>query len=85
MADDFDNKLKILKDKINQAKPKSTEYDRKKPESAFSVSVELMAGVLVGVVLGYLIDQYLDTKPIFMVIFLLFGAMAGFWNIIRRK
>lgn len=44
---------------------------------------ELVAGVLVGSGIGYLLDQQFGTKPIFLIILLMFGMAAGFVNIAR--
>jgi len=46
-------------------------------------SSELVAGVLVGGFVGYLLDQWLGSKPWLMVICLVFGIMAGFRNLYR--
>ncbi len=44
---------------------------------------ELLAGVLVGCGIGYLLDRQLGTSPLFLIPFLLVGMAAGFWNIYR--
>lgn len=47
------------------------------------VGVELVAGVLFGLALGYGIDWWLDTKPWGMIILVFLGAIAGFMNVYR--
>ncbi|MBJ7416911.1 MAG: AtpZ/AtpI family protein [Niveispirillum sp.] len=47
------------------------------------VGVELVAGVLFGLALGYGIDWWLDTKPWGMIIMIFLGAIAGFMNVYR--
>jgi ATP synthase protein I len=49
----------------------------------FRVVTELVAGIVVGGGLGYLLDKWLGTKPFLLLLFLLLGAAGGFWNIIR--
>jgi ATP synthase protein I len=56
-------------------------------ESAMGVGLragsELSAGVLVGCGVGYVLDRQFDTSPIGLIIFLMIGFAAGFWNIYR--
>jgi ATP synthase protein I len=49
----------------------------------FRVVTELVAGIVVGGGLGYLLDKWLGTKPFLLLLLLLLGAAGGFWNIIR--
>jgi ATP synthase protein I len=51
--------------------------------TTYRVFVELLAGVLVGGGLGWLLDQQFGTRPWLMLAFLLLGITAGFWNVIR--
>jgi ATP synthase protein I len=44
---------------------------------------ELFAGVLVGAGIGYGLDLQFGTKPLMLLIFMMFGMAAGFWNIYR--
>lgn len=50
---------------------------------AFRVLSEFVAAVLVGTGLGFGLDRLLGTSPIFLIVFLLMGAAAGFWNVYR--
>jgi ATP synthase protein I len=47
------------------------------------LSVELVAGVLVGTGIGWLIDRWLGSAPWGMVLFLLLGFAAGVFNVMR--
>jgi ATP synthase protein I len=47
------------------------------------ISIELVTTVAVGTVLGYGIDTWLGTMPIFLIVFLLFGGAAGVMNAYR--
>ena len=51
--------------------------------TTYRVFVELLAGVLMGGGLGWLLDQQFGTRPWLMLAFLLLGIAAGFWNVIR--
>lgn len=46
-----------------------------------SIGITLVAATLIGLFAGIYIDDYLDTKPWFTIIFLVFGIIAGFKNI----
>jgi ATP synthase protein I len=49
----------------------------------FRIAAELVASVLVGAGLGYGLDSWLDTKPLFMVLMVLLGFAAALMNIFR--
>jgi ATP synthase protein I len=49
----------------------------------FRLSSELVAGVLVGAGLGWLIDRWLGTLPWGMFVFALLGFTAGVLNVMR--
>src|SRR5579863_6782257 len=49
----------------------------------FRLSSELIAGVLVGAGLGWLIDRLLGISPWGFIIFLLLGFVAGVLNVMR--
>src|SRR5271165_6064324 len=51
---------------------------------AFQLSTELVAGVFVGGLLGWLLDRWLKTLPLFLVVFLLLGIAAGILNAVRE-
>ena len=47
------------------------------------VATDLLAGVLVGVFIGYNLDSYFETKPLWLIVFLMFGLGAGISNVIK--
>ncbi len=49
----------------------------------FRLSSELVAGVVVGALLGWLFDRWLGTSPWGLIVFLLFGFAAGVLNVMR--
>ena len=49
----------------------------------FQLSSELIAGVVVGALIGWGFDRLLSTSPFGMIVFLLLGFIAGVVNVIR--
>lgn len=49
----------------------------------FRLSSELIAGVLVGAVIGWGIDKLLSTSPWGLIVFFLLGFVAGVINVMR--
>ncbi|HEY1361467.1 MAG TPA: AtpZ/AtpI family protein [Xanthobacteraceae bacterium] len=49
----------------------------------FRLSTELVAGVLIGALIGWLIDRGLGISPWGMIVFVLLGFAAGVLNVIR--
>ncbi|MFO7831123.1 MAG: AtpZ/AtpI family protein [Desulfuromonadaceae bacterium] len=46
-----------------------------------SVGICMVASILIGMAMGYYLDQWLDTAPWMLLIFLGFGIASGFRNI----
>jgi ATP synthase protein I len=49
----------------------------------FRLSAELVAGVLFGAAIGWLLDRWLGISPWGMIVFLLLGFAAGVLNVVR--
>ena len=49
----------------------------------FRLSTELVAGVLVGAGIGWLLDRWLGISPWGVIVFLLLGFVAGVLNVMR--
>ena len=81
------NSIKDLKSKIEKISKKNKNESLPKKEKAlnfgFKISTEIVAALVVGVGIGILVDKFLGTKPFGLIIFFIFGALAGFLNIYR--
>lgn len=51
---------------------------------AFRISVELVSALGVGLGIGWLLDQWLGTRPWLMVVFIVLGGGAGILNVYRQ-
>ncbi len=47
------------------------------------VGVELLSALIVGVGIGWLLDRWLHTRPLFIAVFVLLGGAAGMFNVWR--
>ena len=82
-----EDKLKQLKERIDTAETYNTPPPKQKKQSGagfgFKISTEIIAALVVGVGIGLIVDKYLGTKPFGLIIFFIFGAIAGFLNVYR--
>jgi len=81
---DLDDRLRRLRERT----PKEEEQGARPPTQsaygfAFRVGVEMVAALAVGGGIGWLLDRWLGTMPIFLLIFFLLGAVAGLLNVFR--
>jgi ATP synthase protein I len=81
-------RLNTLDGKLTKAKalsqpPVDTEGRGRAMGQALKLSVELVAGVVVGGGIGWALDQLFGTKPILMLVFLVLGAASGIMNVMR--
>ncbi len=51
---------------------------------ALQVAIEMVGPLAVGVGIGWLLDDWLATAPLFLLVFFLLGAAAGGLNVYRR-
>ena len=47
------------------------------------VGVELLSALIVGVGIGWVLDRWLHTRPLFIAVFVLLGGAAGMFNVWR--
>ena len=76
-----------LKDRLKNAR-KKLKVEKENPQTsnigqAFKLSTELVAAVLVGTIIGFILDNWFDTKPWLIITFFFVGVVAGITNVIR--
>jgi ATP synthase protein I len=83
-------RLQRLGDRLNAAsRHPENGPDPRSPDRAsafavgFRMSTELVAGVVVGAVIGWLFDRWLGLSPWGLIVFLLLGFAAGVLNVMR--
>ena len=79
--------LEELNKKIDHFDNKKQEKTKNRKQSGagfgFKISTEIIAALVVGVGIGLIVDNYFNTKPVGLIIFFIFGAIAGFLNVYR--
>ena len=81
--DEFKTRLKLAKDRIKKSEIKNDEKSSSNIGHAFKISTELLAAVIVGTIIGFILDNWFDTKPLFILIFFFLGFAAGILNVVR--
>ena len=80
---DFKTRLEIAKSKIKKQVQSDSEKKGSFMGSAFKLGTELVAAVVVGTIIGFILDSWFDTKPWLIIIFFFLGAAAGMLNVVR--
>ena len=81
---DFKTRLKIAKDKIkNNSIITDNNENSSFIGSAFKLGTELVSAVLVGTIIGFILDTWFDTKPWLIILFFFLGSIAGILNVIK--
>ena len=80
------NELEKKIDKVKKSRIKDDKYHQKPAVNysiAINISIELMTGIGLGVFLGLMIDNYLQTKPLMLIICFILGTLIGFLNMYK--
>ncbi len=81
--DQFKTRLEIAKNKISKRSKVSKDSQSSKLGIAFKMSTEMVAAVVVGTIIGFILDNWFGTKPWLILIFFFVGVIAGILNVIR--
>lgn len=78
--------LRKLGDRLDGVERERAARNSKPPPNAmgmaFRFAIEIVVALFVGGGLGWLMDHYLHTKPVFIIVLSLLGGAAGIRNII---
>ncbi len=81
--DRFKTRLEIAKSKILKRSKISKHSSSSKLGIAFKMSTEMVAAVVVGTIIGFILDNWFGTKPWLILIFFFVGVIAGMLNVFR--
>ena len=80
---EISTRLEIAKKNIKRSQIKKGGANVTSYGKALKISTELVAAVFVGATLGFLLDNWFDTKPLLTICFFFMGVAAGILNVIR--
>ena len=80
---EISTRLEIAKKKIKKKQIKNNGSNAASLGKALKISTELVAAVLVGTTLGFILDNWFDTRPWLTISFFFMGVVAGILNVIK--
>jgi len=84
---DLDDRLRRLRERAPEEEEKVVPRGGNSPQTAygfaFRIGVELVVALAVGGGIGWLLDHWLGTLPLFLLVFFVLGAVAGLLNVFR--
>lgn len=88
LPDDADKRdLDAFEARLEAAKAKAVPEPRQIAVTALAkgtrYAFEIAATTIVGAGIGLLLDRWLETRPWLMLLFLMLGIAAGFWNLLK--
>ena len=80
---EISTRLKIAKKNIKKVKENNRSTNAASLGKALKISTELVAAVVVGTTIGFLLASWFDTKPVLMIWFFFMGVAAGMLNVFK--
>ena len=80
---EISTRLKIAKKNIKNNNNKNGGSNAASLGKALKISTELVAAVVVGSTIGFLLDNWFDTNPLLIICFFFIGVAAGMLNVFR--
>ena len=81
--DQFKTRLEIAKNRILKRSKSTKQSSSSKLGIAFKMSTEMVAAVVVGTIIGFILDNWFGTKPWLILIFFFIGVAAGILNVVK--
>ena len=76
-------RLKIAKKNIREVEQKKVCSNAASLGKALKISTELVAAVVVGSTIGFILDNWFDTKPLLVICFFFIGVAAGILSVFK--
>ena len=80
---EISTRLKIAKKNIEKFEENNKGSNAASLGKALKISTELVAAVVVGSSIGFLLDNWFDTKPLLTICFFIMGVAAGILNVFK--
>ena len=80
---EISTRLEIAKKKIKNKRIINKASNVASLGKALKISTELVAAVVVGTTLGFILDNWFDTRPWLTISFFFMGVAAGILNVIK--
>ena len=80
---EISTRLKIAKKNIKKIEEKNRGSNAASLGKALKISTELVASVVVGTTIGFILDNWFDTKPLLTICFFFMGVAAGILNVFK--
>ena len=80
---EISTRLKIAKKNTRKIEQKKIGSNAASLGKALKISTELVAAVVVGSTIGFLLDNWFDTKPLLIICFFFIGVAAGIMNVFK--
>ena len=80
---EISTRLEIAKKNVKEMQKNTKGSNVSSFGKALKISTELVAAVVVGSIMGFLLDGWFDTKPLLTICFFFMGVAAGILNVFR--
>tara|TARA_B000000460_G_scaffold7573_1_gene5425 strand:- start:329 stop:619 length:291 start_codon:yes stop_codon:yes gene_type:complete len=80
---EISTRLEIAKRNVKRDLIKNRSSNVASLGKALKISTELVAAVVVGTLLGFILDSWFDTRPWLTISFFFIGVAAGILNVIK--
>ena len=83
LKDPLKTRLEIAKTKVSKRNLYKNKNQPSSIGTALKLSTELVSAVVVGTIIGFILDKTFGTKPWLILIFFFIGVIAGIINVFR--
>ena len=80
---EISTRLEIAKKNIKTNQKNNNGSNATSLGKALKIGTELVAAVVVGTTIGFLLDSWFDTKPLLIICFFIIGVATGILNVFR--